>query len=282
MGKPVQNTQLVDFLKIVLTLGIVLRHATPAQIPSDGSVVSTVLRGIVLLTEVCVPLFFVLSGFLFFLNVPEDPASSWFGKKLGRRVHSLLIPYLVANLFAWACYAAAYRWYPGIMGGFLGENWKDPLYALWNGPINMSLWFIRELIKVSLLAPVVYLLVRYTRWWGVLALGVLGFLNQIPLPWFYFSLGAMTAYDSRTRGWVCGVRMNVSPAWRGWCYFVYLYHYVPIITVKKLAYGYSSAAWAQALAYLLVVVLILGALSLVWALLRRYMPRVLGVLIGGK
>ena len=282
MGKPVQNTPLVDLLKILLTVGIVLRHSTPADIPEGGGWVSLLFKGVVLVTEVCVPLFFVLSGFLFLLSTPEDPAASWFAKKLGRRVHSLLIPYLIANLFALACYAAASHWYPQMLSGFLGENWKDPLFAFWKGPVNLSLWFIRELMLVSLLSPVVFLLVRYTRWWGVLVLGVLTYFGLTPAPWLWFSLGAMTAFDPRTRALVCKVQLNIPPAWRGWCYFVYLYHYIPILAVKKMAYAQAGSLWMQPMAGLAAALTVLLLLSGAYLILRRWLPRVLGLLIGGK
>ena len=254
----------------------------PAEVPADGGWVSLLLNAVIWLTELCVPLFFVISGFLFFLNDPADPPTSWFGTKLGRRIHSLLIPYLIANCVALACYAAVSYWFPSLLSGFLGDRWKDPLFAFWTGPVNLSLWFIRELMRVSVLAPVLYLLVRYTRWWGVIALGVLGFTSLAPLPWFYFSLGAMIALDRRTCELVCSAKVSLSPLWRGWCYFIYLYHYIPLLAVKKMAYAAAGALWMQPLCAAGSALAVLLVLSAAYLILQRYTPKVLGLIIGGK
>ena len=171
----------VDILKIGLTVGIVLRHATmdPAS------------RGIMVLTEVCVPLFFALSGYLFFYRTPERPDAGFFLGKWKKRIFSLLIPYLIANAFAFGFYYLAGWHAPSLVSGYFGDRLKDPLFVLWTGPVNLSLWFIRDLMIAVLTAPLIWLLVRYGRFWAVLAVGLL-WLFGMQTPWnnFFFILGA--------------------------------------------------------------------------------------------
>jgi fucose 4-O-acetylase-like acetyltransferase len=53
---------------------------------------------------IAVPLFFFISGFLFFLNIENFNLQSY-GNKLQTRGKTLLIPYLFWNLFAIAIYS---------------------------------------------------------------------------------------------------------------------------------------------------------------------------------
>lgn len=315
------DTVWVDLLKILLTVGIVLRHATLEQAS----------RPIVLLTEVCVPLFFALSGYLFFFRVPERPGFRWFTDKWKKRVLSLLVPYLIANLVAFAFYWLAGRYAPGMVSGFFGDRLKDPFFVLWTGPVNLSLWFIRDLLIAVLCAPVIYLLVRFGGWWTVLAFGLLWFFGaQTPWNNFFFTLGAFLAVHRKDVAEHCGksgpfwllaaagaftlalkegghatslyvlaglpvcvwgasrlvqaCRLSIAPTWRAWCFFLYLYHYLPLIGIKKwlfqaLAPQSDAACIAVYLGAALTVLLLLSGL---YVLLRKLLPRVTRVLVGGK
>ena len=149
---PIKGGNRLDILRVLLTVGIVCRHATSEN-----------LQPVVWVTEICVPLFFVMSGYLFFRNTPERPSVGWFRNKIQSRFFTLLIPYLIANIIAWLCYFFAIREVPSMVSGFLGDKWKNPLFVFWTGPINLSLWFIRELILLVLLSPLIYFLLRYRR-----------------------------------------------------------------------------------------------------------------------
>ena len=110
------NGNKIDLLRVVLTVGIVFRHASMTE---EG-----VMKWIILLTEVCVPLFFALSGYLFFHNLPENPNAGWFGKKIKSRFFSLFIPYIIANCVAFGLYFIAIKHYPSMVSGFFGDNWR--------------------------------------------------------------------------------------------------------------------------------------------------------------
>lgn len=311
----------VDLLKIVLTVGIVLRHATmdPAS------------HGIVLLTEVCVPLFYALSGYLFFYRTPERPDAGFFLGKWKKRIFSLLIPYLIANVFAFGFYYLAGRYAPSLVSGYFGDRLKDPLFVLWTGPVNLSLWFIRDLMIAVVTAPLIWLLVRYGRFWAVLAVGLL-WLFGVQTPWnnFFFILGAglailkedVEADSVKTApyllllylgalilAWKEGGRATslsvlaalplcvwgaskavralhggIDPKWRAWCFFVYLYHYLPLIGIKKfLSQAIApQSGFAWVMVYLASAAAVLALLTGVYLLLRRFLPRVTQWVVGGK
>ena len=330
MGKMFQRFKTVDLLKVLLTVGIVFRHSEMPAAAGISEAFDGISRAMMLLTELCVPLFFVLSGFLFFRNAPDMPGAGFFLGKMKKRVFSLLIPYVIANCVAFACYWAAYRWAPSMMSGFFGDDWRKPMFIFWTGPVNMSLWFIRDLIIAVLFAPLTWAIVRFTRIWGVVALGLVWYFVGMQ-PWynFFFALGAWAAVWKVDAGEICrktgpwwlllylcssaaafknpeltnltvisglplciyaaGViqrrfNLELPPSWQAWCFFIYLYHYVLVIVLKKglLAWLQPTGGWALAGIYMASALITIGVLSLIYVLLRKLAPRVTGVIVGGK
>ena len=97
----------IDFLRFPMAVAVVMIHVNPQVMPlneadfplfsADGlfNVVAIGLSHV--LARIAVPVFFLLSGMLFFLNMRQ---LSWGGyrAKLKSRVHTLIIPYLLWNL----------------------------------------------------------------------------------------------------------------------------------------------------------------------------------------
>ena len=153
------------------------------------------------LVKVAVPGFFIISGYLFFANVSEWNLAVYKQKML-RRVKTLLLPYLIWNLlmaiklktFSWSMFWA-YISKAGMQTDWLGcENWMT-------APANMPLWFLRDLMVVSLLTPIIYVVLR--RWGRVviplLTLIYLSGIGAFAVPGlsmyavYFFSLGAFLA-----------------------------------------------------------------------------------------
>lgn len=130
------------------------------------------------LVKVAVPAFFIISGYLFFANVGEWSLAVY-RQKMQRRLKTLLLPYLLWNLLM-AVKLHAFSWdmfwvfnpKAGMQIDWLGgENWMT-------APANMPLWFLRDLMVVSLLTPIIYIIVR--RFGGyVMALLTLIYLSGI-------------------------------------------------------------------------------------------------------
>lgn len=97
------------------------------------------------LVKVAMPTFFVMSGYLFFANV-EQFNKEIYWQKIRRRIKTLLIPYIVWNLLM-AVKLKAFN-----------------LSIFWE-PANMPLWFLRDLIIVSLLTPIIYIGVKKLNYW---------------------------------------------------------------------------------------------------------------------
>lgn len=149
------------------------------------------------LVKVAVPVFFIMSGYLFFANVDKWDVVTY-KKKILRRIKTLLLPYLIWNLlmavklktFCMSMFWA--YWDPaGSQVDWFGHE------QLMTAPANMPLWFLRDLMVVSLLTPIIYILVRRLGYWLMAMLivlylsGVCAFIPGLSAyAVFFFSLGA--------------------------------------------------------------------------------------------
>lgn len=144
------------------------------------------------LIKVAMPVFFIMSGYLFFANV-ETWNSNIYKTKIWRRIRTLLIPYLIWNLlmtiklktFSWSMFWV--YWRPaGSQIDWFGQE------QMMTAPANMPLWFLRDLMVVSLLTPIIYILIRKLGYWliGLLAIsylsGVYAFIPGLSVYAIYF------------------------------------------------------------------------------------------------
>lgn len=97
------------------------------------------------LVKVAMPTFFVMSGYLFFANV-EKFNKEIYQQKLWRRIKTLLIPYIIWNLL-------------------MAAKLKVFSLSIFWTPANMPLWFLRDLMIVSLLTPIIYIGVKKLGYW---------------------------------------------------------------------------------------------------------------------
>ena len=149
------------------------------------------------LVKVAVPVFFIMSGYLFFANV-EKWSFKVYNAKMLRRMETLLIPYLIWNLlmavklktFSWSIFWVF--WCPaGIQTDWFGQ------VQMMTAPANMPLWFLRDLIIVSLFTPIIYILLRKYGSWLMALLSILylsGICAFLPglsaYAVYFFTLGA--------------------------------------------------------------------------------------------
>lgn len=154
-----------NYIKFILILGVLAVHSnvyadydTP-DVPLGRYIVEIFSTG---LTKVCVPCFFILSGYLYFNNVAKFNRATYLSKTR-RRIHTLLIPYLLWNLIGLAIILLKYRYfnYPSfgvVENGHiclprLIEGFWDYAYGY---PYAFAFWFIRNLIIFAILSPVAY------------------------------------------------------------------------------------------------------------------------------
>ena len=179
------------------------------------------------LPRTAVPLFYIISGYLFFRGGSFD--TDVYLRKLSTRASTLLVPYLLWNViavfvqlshrlpFLSTVFPSAHLmevqltplrlfrtffdnyWNKGIL--VTPEN--DGMVSELPYPADGPLWYVRDLMVMVLLAPVVWWLVRRAGRWLVIVLGAVWYLRPLLFPmwgdgWgtmlldaaFFFSCGA--------------------------------------------------------------------------------------------
>lgn len=195
------QSKVIDFLRFPLIIGVIFIHNSSSNLIINGKVFGS--ESIMpffyyssqlfsqTLARIAVPLFFFISGFLFFLNVNEFSYDS-FKSKLISRIRTLLIPYIFWNLVVFILYYTLQS-IPALSGyvnyyvdfkHFFSYFWdtigatKDGIVQKPNMPIAYQFWFIRDLMIVVLITPILYLLCKYTRLYGIVFLAILWFFES--------------------------------------------------------------------------------------------------------
>lgn len=190
--------QVFDWLRFPLIIGVVFIHCFGK--PFDyGALDFTWLTGMDLynlfrvsisqvLTHVCVPAFFFISGYLFFIGL-ETWNNGAYLNKLRKRCMSLLVPFLIWNTISLLFpIGGAFR-HEGMEGvlDFLGKNGYLHLYwdsREWNldrtnwigcnnsasSPYLTPLWFLRDLMIVVICSPILHYYFRKLKLFGLFLL----------------------------------------------------------------------------------------------------------------
>jgi surface polysaccharide O-acyltransferase-like enzyme len=129
------------------------------------------------IARVATPLFFTVSGFLFFIGF--KPKAAVILQKLHKRIPSLLIPFLLWSAFGIGLYYVL-QLFQSITPYFPNRIIRDMsseqlLTTLILHPIPYQLWFLRDLMMLALVAPAVWLLVKYLQE---------NFLALLAITWF--------------------------------------------------------------------------------------------------
>jgi len=214
-----ETSSRIDALRFPLILGVAFIHGASVLHTSQGSVdvmrtniawVDFIVNISQYIADVSTPLFFAISGYLFFWG---GWSREKYAGKLKRRFHTLLIPYLFWSLAIFAVLAVAES-IPQTKTYFADATWPAIHSLSFFGAINTLLgitgiypllhpfWFIRDLMALVVLAPAIHFLVHNK--WGKLFLiaifciwyAVMWPLMAWPVPWpgavalCFFCMGA--------------------------------------------------------------------------------------------
>lgn len=121
------------------------------------------------LGDIAVPLFFFISGYLFFLNI-KDFNFVVYKNKLKKRNKSLLIPYLLWNTLFFIFLLTCYYISPSIVQSFekffsklTVTSFIQSYWSLNGSPILAPMWFIRDLIILNVISPFIYWIIKKTN-----------------------------------------------------------------------------------------------------------------------
>lgn len=207
-------SEAITFLRFPLACMIVLKHYyvpdISAEIIGGGSVYSNIGNFVSqILPAIPVPLFFIISGYLYFCNLPIDKGfnKEQYKDKTKKRIKSLLIPYLCWNLLVLVFYAITQQLTTGTSvmakeGYILISDYKiiDYIKAFTaidstGLPIDGPLWFIRDLFIMAVLSPLFYYGIKYLKYGWLVLMIVINFatpFTHIMGP-IFFSTGATIA-----------------------------------------------------------------------------------------
>lgn len=123
------------------------------------------------ITRIAVPLFFVISGFLFFLSI-KNGSMPEFISKYRKRIKSLLLPYLFWSIFG-ILFFLILQLIPISKPFFTNQlivNYSTTqlLSRIFINPFPYQLWFIKDLIVLILLSPILYWLIKYLKFYVIL------------------------------------------------------------------------------------------------------------------
>lgn len=213
-----QQSQTITFLRFPMALCVVFIHAgvimhSPAEFhpvfSAEGidNLIKVFFSG--KLPLIAVPLFYMISGWLFF-NDFNHRKFQWnlYRKKTRKRIKSLLIPYLLWNTIA--VIPAVFILKDELLKiDIINRNYTGLVRIYWDHsgghfPLDFPLWFIRDLIIMTIISPICfYIITRFKE----IALGILAILFVFSIipdkagfsmkALFFFSLGC---YMSRGGG----------------------------------------------------------------------------------
>ena len=228
-----QQSQTIDFMRFPLIVGVVFIHSTQTAIQIDGVVYGASVADLPfmyycsnlfsnVIARIAVPLFFFISGFLYFFNVYKF-AGQAYKNKLYSRMSTLLVPYIFWNFIVFAVYYIMQN--VSFLNGFTNKSldlhnfmsyfWSNPgemqegyfdVTAIKNlkMPIAYQFWFIRDLMIAVLLVPIIYFFCKKTKIYGILIVGILwffqwwfNFVGFSPACFFFFTVGAYFGMNKR-------------------------------------------------------------------------------------
>ncbi len=234
------QSKVISFLRFPLIVGVVFTHNAGYILNVNGVEMGNIDAPIcytcselfsLVIGKIPVRLFFFMSGFLFFLHAKFD--KKVYTRKLKNRVWTLLIPYLFWNAAALlACYILH------LMGKETSQisdyNLVNCLSAFWGlmndagtatFPIDIPFWFIRDLMMVAVISPIIYWFLKRTKIYGLAVIGLL-WLFEISIPYigirglsptalFFFMAGAWFSINGKNLLEEFGKTGN-------WIYLVYI------------------------------------------------------------
>lgn len=239
MTSPTRNlhSQALDLLRFPLACIIVFVHIfTNSSVTVQGITYpfadmpltsSLVVFARCFLSAQSMPIYFFIAGYVFFVGI--NFTMDVYERKMKNRFRSLVIPYFVWNIIAFAVKALPLIPIIGVLSAgedkVIALHLANFLEIFWNNaygviqypnvpiiegadtyPIDFPLWFVRDLIIVAITTPMLSLLLRKFKRGFILALGLawyllpltgLGHLYQILTAYFFFSLGAYLSIHGR-------------------------------------------------------------------------------------
>lgn len=208
-------------MSLIMTFFVVILHSNNLEnssVLNINTLVQNVIgQGIV---RIAVPMFFVISGYLFFYKF--KPSKEAFISKYKKRFKSLFIPY-----FIW-CTGWLVILYLVELTAFGRSMFSDRIIADYNAvelfkntyiyPLPYQFWYIRALMINVVISPIIYYVIDKLKDKALLVITVFWFFDVIYYPILMFSIGACFAIGDfdiyfnkyKNRGYLFGLAYILS------------------------------------------------------------------------
>jgi len=169
-------SQLSNAIKVPMIILVIFVHEN-LNLEHDG------YWGLLLasMAYVAVPVFFLISGYYFFHG--REFGKGEYLRKIKKRSKTLLLPYLLWNLLpmlnivAGNVFSILFRGKSTeALQGYFADLWNQGIWHIWwdvtagTMPYDSPLWYVRDLMVMSVLSPLAYVFIRYVGRYGVILL----------------------------------------------------------------------------------------------------------------
>lgn len=159
----------IDVIRVLAMFLVVLAHACASKLQNrNGSVTWDVANSLVIITEVAVPLFFMISGATI-LNSKKTTSIEYLFK---HRLPRVLVPFIIWSVIT--AYVARQ-----IDGTYTYHGFIQSVLSMYHQPVIIAYWFIYPLISMYLLSPLLKAMVNNLSSNG---------LNYLLILWFIFMM----------------------------------------------------------------------------------------------
>ena len=210
-----KDSKAIEFLRFPLICAVVCIHTNLIEYCdwlTDFSVFSnSSYIFISILCSIAVPLFFFISGYLFFKT--QDFNEKIYIDKIKRRIISLFVPYILWNIIYFMIVCLFQIVKPDFQlllhKSIYEMSLTDFLYIFWdiskishlptdqNAPLVTQFWFLQCLMIIILLSPIIYVGIKRLKVLFILLMAIICVTDILPeytgVKWgafFYFILGS--------------------------------------------------------------------------------------------
>ena len=186
-------SQTITLCRFPLIVLVVMLHSGAAYSSVEGGGLAQFFSAY--FTRIAVPLFFCISGYLFFYNFSLE---SYF-VKIRKRIKNLLVPYFFWNIVFIAAFFVFQTLFQTSFDRKPISDWalSDFLWSFWDirhihgyelnsggVPFHSHLWFLRDLFMMALLSPLFFFLLKYMK--SVIVFVALLLWLFLPFDFFYY------------------------------------------------------------------------------------------------
>lgn len=203
----------IQQLKLILIILIVFLHAHITTIYFKNTIINHdpgIIYNISVnfisetITRAAVPLFFLISAFLFFKE--RELTKDIYFSKIKSRIKTLFIPFILWNTIILVFLYSAQS-IPALANFFSQRRWATPGLNIWDisnalfgitrDPILFQFWFLRDLIIFVIFSPLIWIITRKIPYLSAIIILILYFLpiqdKRLDGLLFFF-LGSLCAY----------------------------------------------------------------------------------------